>query len=49
MHDRHVNIPNDAEPGEYVLQINGVNLKAQVRSVNMALTITGSPMVLAPR
>ncbi|MDD2819528.1 MAG: fibronectin type III domain-containing protein [Candidatus Nanopelagicales bacterium] len=47
--DITVNIPNDAEPGEYVLQINGVNLKAQVRSVNMAISITGAPLVLAPR
>ena len=47
--DIKANIPNDAEPGEYILQINGLNLKAQVRSVNMALTVTGAPLVLASR
>lgn len=35
-----VDIPEDAEPGDYILQVNGMSVTYRVRSVNMALRVS---------
>ena len=47
--DITVTIPMDTTPDDYVLQINGLDLASQMRSINMSLTVEDSPASLVAR
>ena len=47
--DITVTIPADTTPDDYVLQINGLDLESQMRSINMSLTVEDSPAGLIAR